>query len=167
MSWGKRPQRSMFACIGTCSHGACGTRMSASALARSCASLGRQRKQPSVWCLRETPVGPTSVRSSRCPCRQNLLHSFAELRFALSSRSVSSPRKCCLTLRSSGPPPASRLARELASVIIHLAGQAPCRWGPLSSNVRRSNHGTLASTNSNSNSNSNSRPCPPARAKLT
>ena len=45
-------------------------------------------------------------------------------------------KKCCLTLRSSGPPPASRLAREPASVIIHLAGQAPFRRGPLSSNVR-------------------------------
>ena len=43
----------------------------------------------------------------------------------------------CLTLRSSGPPPASRLARAPASVIIRRAGQAPSRWGPLSSNVRR------------------------------
>jgi protein-S-isoprenylcysteine O-methyltransferase Ste14 len=41
-----------------------------------------------------------------------------------------------LTLRSSGPPPASRLARAPASVIIRCAGQAPSRWGPLSSNVR-------------------------------
>ena len=37
----------------------------------------------------------------------------------------------------SGPPPASRLAREPASVIIRLAGQAPSRRCPLSSNVRQ------------------------------
>ena len=41
-----------------------------------------------------------------------------------------------LTLRSSGPPPARRLARPPASVIIRRAGQAPFRRGPLSSNVR-------------------------------
>ena len=64
-------------------------------------------------------------------------------------RQLSRPRLCVvqvptvcfvakrgLTLRSSGPSPASRLAREPASVIIRLAGQAPSRWGPLSSNVR-------------------------------
>ena len=45
-----------------------------------------------------------------------------------------------LTLRSSGPPPAWRLAREaVLSVIIRLAGQAPTRRGPLSSNVRPHN----------------------------
>ena len=44
--------------------------------------------------------------------------------------------RCGLTLRSSGPPPASRLARDPASVIIRLAGQAPSRRCPLSSNVR-------------------------------
>jgi hypothetical protein len=43
---------------------------------------------------------------------------------------------CGLTLRSSGPPPASRLAREALTVIIRLAGQAPSRRRPLSSNVR-------------------------------
>jgi len=44
---------------------------------------------------------------------------------------------CGLTLRSSGPPPARHLGREPASVIIGLAAQAPCRWCPLSSNVRQ------------------------------
>ena len=43
--------------------------------------------------------------------------------------------KCGLTLRSSGPPPAWHLAREAIQVIIRLAGQAPIRWCPLSSNV--------------------------------
>ena len=43
----------------------------------------------------------------------------------------------CLTLRSSGPPPAWPLAREPVQVIIRLAGQAPHRWCPLSSNVRQ------------------------------
>ena len=43
-----------------------------------------------------------------------------------------------LTLRSSqGPPPAWHLAREALVLIIRLAGQAPRRLRPLSSNVRR------------------------------
>ena len=46
-----------------------------------------------------------------------------------------SPKRC-LTLRSSGPPPGWHLAREAIQVIIRLAGQAPTRRGPLSSNVR-------------------------------
>jgi hypothetical protein len=42
-----------------------------------------------------------------------------------------------LTLRSSqGPPPAWHLAREAPGLSIRLAGQAPCRFRPLSSNVR-------------------------------
>ena len=45
---------------------------------------------------------------------------------------VWSATRCCLTLRSSGPPPAWR--REALTVIIRLA--APRRWRPLSSNVR-------------------------------
>ena len=44
--------------------------------------------------------------------------------------------ECGLTLRSSGPPPAWRLAREAMQGIIRLAGQAPRRRCPLSSNVR-------------------------------
>jgi len=47
------------------------------------------------------------------------------------------PRACCLTLRSSGRAPAWHLAREALAVIIRLAGQAPHRRAPLSSNVRR------------------------------
>ena len=43
---------------------------------------------------------------------------------------------CGLTLRSSGPPPARRLGREALRVIIRLAAKPPCRWRPLSSNVR-------------------------------
>ena len=46
-------------------------------------------------------------------------------------------KECGLTLRSSGPPPARHLGREPASVIIGLAAQAPCRFRPLSSNVRQ------------------------------
>ena len=45
------------------------------------------------------------------------------------------PRRC-LTLRSSGRAPAWHLAREAIQVIIRLAGQAPHRRAPLSSNVR-------------------------------
>ena len=43
---------------------------------------------------------------------------------------------CRLTLRPSGLPPARRLARKALAVIIRLAGQAPSRRQPLSSNVR-------------------------------
>lgn len=46
------------------------------------------------------------------------------------------PRKCGLTLRSSGQPPAGHLGRAAASVIIRFAAQAPRRRQPLSSNVR-------------------------------
>ena len=45
----------------------------------------------------------------------------------------------CLTLRSSGPPPAWHLAREALWSIVHLAGQVPFRRRPLSSNVRPHN----------------------------
>jgi hypothetical protein len=55
---------------------------------------------------------------------------------ALGSASVVQ-EQCCLTLRSSGPPPARHLGREPARPIIRLAAKAPCRWRPLSSNVRR------------------------------
>ena len=44
--------------------------------------------------------------------------------------------QCGLTLRSSGRAPAWHLAREAIQVIIRLAGQAPHRCPPLSSNVR-------------------------------
>jgi hypothetical protein len=47
------------------------------------------------------------------------------------------PQACCLTGRSSGPPPARHLGREALWFIIHLAAQAPRRFRPLSSNVRR------------------------------
>ena len=43
----------------------------------------------------------------------------------------------CLTLRSSGLAPAWHLAREALTVIVRLAGQAPSRRSPLSSNVRQ------------------------------
>ena len=49
----------------------------------------------------------------------------------------STGQQCALTLRSSGPPPAWHLAREPVILIIGLAGQAPTRRGPLSSNVRQ------------------------------
>jgi len=43
----------------------------------------------------------------------------------------------CLTHRSSGAPSAGHQAREAVMFIIGLAGPAPCRRRPLSSNVRR------------------------------
>ena len=49
---------------------------------------------------------------------------------------LASTKGCCLTLRSWGLPPARHLAREALQVIIRLAGQAPSRRQPLSSNVR-------------------------------
>ena len=48
--------------------------------------------------------------------------------------------RCGLTLRSWGLPPARHLAREALTVIIRLAGQAPSRRQPLSSNVRPRGH---------------------------
>ncbi len=44
---------------------------------------------------------------------------------------------CRLTNRSTGPTAAYRLAREAPSFILRLAGQSPCRAGPVSSNVSR------------------------------
>jgi hypothetical protein len=65
------------------------------------------------------------------------LTAFPLLRGDLHPSALGVPGECGLTLRSSGPPPARHLAREPASVIIRLAGQAPTRFRPLSSNVRR------------------------------
>ena len=56
---------------------------------------------------------------------------------ALGFHATSSARR--LTLRSSGPPTALRLARSLPQVIVHPAGQAKRRLRPLSSNVRPHN----------------------------
>ena len=42
-----------------------------------------------------------------------------------------------LTRRSSGEPTARRLARRPHRCILRPAGQSPCRWLPLNSNVRR------------------------------
>ena len=54
-----------------------------------------------------------------------------------------SPERC-LTLRSSGPPPARRLGREAFMFIIRLAAKPPRRWCPLSSNVRPHMHTAAA-----------------------
>ena len=51
------------------------------------------------------------------------------------TRSLVHATECGPTLRSSGQPPAWHLAREALQVIIRLAGQAPHRRLPLSSNV--------------------------------
>jgi len=69
-------------------------------------------------------------------------------RFAGAAKSAVTSRLCLLSPgrrpnhRSSGLPPARHLAREAVQVIIHLAGQAPSRRQPLSSNVRQ-HHVTL------------------------
>ena len=52
-------------------------------------------------------------------------------------------RRCGLTLRSSGLPPAGHLGRGAASVIILSAAQAPCRRQPLSFNVRHRRNSLL------------------------
>ncbi len=62
---------------------------------------------------------------------------------ACSAAALAPAKSCCLTLRSWGLPPARHLAREALTVIIRLAGQAPSRRQPLSSNVRP--HGTQPS----------------------
>jgi len=78
---------------------------------------------------------------------RNALHTFSAHRFSPAgcrrgvcmhrgnSPFTSHPQACCLTHRSSGQPPARHLARKALTVIIRLAGQAPSRRLPLSSNV--------------------------------
>ncbi len=79
---------------------------------------------------------------------RNALHTFSAHRFSPAgcrrgvcmhrgnSPFTSHPQACCLTHRSSGQPPARHLARKALTIIIRLAGQAPSRRLPLSSNVR-------------------------------
>ena len=55
---------------------------------------------------------------------------------ARSAATLAPAKCCCLTLRSWGLPPARHLARAAVVLIIGLAGQAPSRRQPLSSNVR-------------------------------
>ena len=76
------------------------------------------------------PAKPASVASHlgpQVPCRLQRMPSLAV--------PAGGPR-CGLTLRSSGPPPASHLGREAPWSMLRLAAQVPSRWGPLSSNVR-------------------------------
>ncbi len=54
-----------------------------------------------------------------------------------SAAALAPTKGCCLTLRSWGLPPARHLARAAVVLIIGLAGQAPSRRQPLSSNVRQ------------------------------
>jgi hypothetical protein len=51
----------------------------------------------------------------------------------------SSAHKCGLTSRSSGPATAWHPGREAPRYMLHLAARAPCRIGPLNSNVRPHN----------------------------
>jgi hypothetical protein len=70
-----------------------------------------------------------------CTCEQNNYQA-ALVRAVLTTHLAVGPQQSRLTLRSSGPPPAWHLAREAVQVIIRLAGQAPHRRRPLTSNVR-------------------------------
>ena len=91
---------------------------------------------------------------------RNALHTFSAHRFspAACRRGVcmhrgnspftSHPQACRLTGRSSGQPPARHLARQALTVIIRLAGQAPSRRLPLSSNVRPHTNSLAASCSS-------------------
>jgi len=103
-------------------------------------------------------LGPRDCRLHGLPSRQ--LASRLRLSSAFASRVLGSACVCSrrtasasrsspvgglasqsgLTLRSSGLAPAWHLAREALTVIIHLAGQAPYRRSPLSSNVRHHKH---------------------------
>jgi len=65
---------------------------------------------------------------------------------ACSAVALAPSRGCCLTLRSWGLPPARHLARVAVVLIIGLAGQAPSRRQPLSSNVRPRKHPRRAIT---------------------
>ena len=63
---------------------------------------------------------------------------------ACSAAALAPTKGCCLTLRSWGLPPARHLARVAVVLIIGLAGQAPSRRQPLSSNVRGQHATSLA-----------------------
>ena len=96
-------------------------------------------------CLRSSLVGQdtdttacSGLRSRRV-CGQYQVHGLCGIGLR---HHVVRPQQCCLTLRSSGPPPDWHLARAPASVIICRAGQAPIRRRPLSSNVRPRNRHT-------------------------
>ena len=59
---------------------------------------------------------------------------------AASGNAVLSPPAAAKPFAGAGPPPAWHLAREPVVLIIGLAGQAPSRFRPLSSNVRPHRH---------------------------
>jgi len=115
-----------------------GREVTASSPARCSVASG-----PRAWLFLALGSGRRFLRPVR-----NAQHTFSAHRLSLaacrrgvcrhrgSSPFGSRPQACCLTHRSSGQPPASHLAREALTVIIRLAGQAPSRRLPLSSNVR-------------------------------
>ena len=101
------------------------------------------------WCSRALPSLPTRRAAAQARARLQAAASSALVAaasrigasavaaqvIACSAATLAPIKGCCLTLRSSGRPPARHLAREALTVIIRLAGQAPSRRQPLSSNV--------------------------------
>jgi hypothetical protein len=78
--------------------------------------------------------GQASAARLRCTCSPVSINPwFCQFIFA---QQFGQPKRCGLTLRSKGRAPACHLAREAVLSIIGLAGQAPYRRAPLSSNVR-------------------------------
>ena len=108
-------------------------------LAGGSPGVARASEQPNTrqrWGLRPQ----SSTKCQRTACSHRSYGAQCKARGSSGGQSgrcsVSAGQKCGLTLRSSGPPPAWHLAREAMQGIIRLAGQAPRRWCPLSSNVR-------------------------------
>ena len=97
----------------------------------------------SALAVKSTQAPPASARHAVASAPSLAVHGL----HGISLRSRFALREgCCLTVRSSGPPPAWHLGREAVLSIIVLAAQAPRRWRPLSSNVRQhSNQRCLSS----------------------
>jgi hypothetical protein len=110
-------------------------------LASSQVSAARQpQSKVSSWFLRPRSSGALGRRCAGAGFQDPGNTEPVRFGFGVAGRQCHLPPLRCLTLRSSGPPPAWHLGREASQVIVRLAAQAPTRRGPLSSNVRPHRH---------------------------
>jgi hypothetical protein len=104
-----------------------------------CAKVAAASKPPfkvSSWFLRPRSSGALGRQGAGAGFQDHGNTEPVRFGFGATGRQCHLSPLRCLTLRSSGPPPAWHLGREASQVIVRLAAQAPTRWGPLSSNVR-------------------------------